>query len=129
MLLMHRTRLSCHEGLRHQCPCHNLSDCPPAVSRDSTSKPSSASLHRGGCEHCPHKHSTYRVAQHDLTSSREHAWLKSWKAQHCTSLSLEQLSSICHVTSFAAPVTDHKHKFSHPFHPHLPPFRRSHLCT
>ena len=28
----------CHIGLRHQCPYHNLSDCPPAVSWDSTSK-------------------------------------------------------------------------------------------
>ena len=28
----------------------------------------------------------YRVAQHDHISSGEHAWLKSWKAQDCTSL-------------------------------------------
>ena len=31
-------------------------------------------------------YSTYRVAQHDHISSREHAWLKSCKAQDCTSL-------------------------------------------
>ena len=39
----------------------------------------------GVCEQYTHKYSTYRVAQHDYISSREHAWLKSWKAQDCTS--------------------------------------------
>ena len=42
------------------------------------------------CEQYTHKYSTYRVAQHDHISSREHAWLKSWKAQDCTYL--------CHKT-------------------------------
>ena len=37
-------------------------------------------------EQYTHKYSTYRVAQIDHISSREHAWLKSWKAQDCTSL-------------------------------------------
>ena len=36
------------------------------------------------CEQYTHKNSTYRVAQHDHISSRENAWLKSWKAQDCT---------------------------------------------
>ena len=40
----------------------------------------------GGCEQYTHKYSMYRVAQHDHISSREHAWLKSCKAQECTSL-------------------------------------------
>ena len=40
----------------------------------------------GRCEQYTHKYSTYRVAQHDHISSREHAWLKSWQAQDCTSL-------------------------------------------
>ena len=49
----------------------------------------------------------------DHISSREHAWLKSCKAQDCTPLCPEkQLSSTCHASSFAAPDTDHKHKFS-----------------
>ena len=39
----------------------------------------------GGCEQYTHKYSTYRVALHDHISSREHAWLKSWEAQDCTS--------------------------------------------
>ena len=38
------------------------------------------------CEQYTDKYSTYRVAQHDDISSRELAWLKSWKAQDCTSL-------------------------------------------
>ena len=47
-----------------------------------------------GClEQYTHKHSTYRVAQHDHFSSRGHAWLKSCKAQDCTS-SCPQ--NICH---------------------------------
>ena len=37
-------------------------------------------------EHYTHKYITHRVAQHDRISSREHAWLKSWKAQDCTRL-------------------------------------------
>ena len=61
------------------------------------------------CEQYTHKYSTYRVAQHDRISSREHAWLK---LKDCTSLSIEQLSSTCHVSFFAAPDSDHKHKFS-----------------
>ena len=59
----------------------------------------------GGCEQYTHKYSTCRVAQHDHISSREHAWLKSCKAQDCTFCI--QLSSTCHVSSFAAPDTDH----------------------
>ena len=38
------------------------------------------------CGLCTHKCSTYRVAQHDHISSCEHACLKSWEAQDCTSL-------------------------------------------
>ena len=38
------------------------------------------------CEQYTDKYSTYRVARHDQNSSREHAWLKSWRAQDCTSL-------------------------------------------
>ena len=38
------------------------------------------------CEQYTHKYSTYRVAQQDHVSSREHAWLKSCKAQDCTSV-------------------------------------------
>ena len=33
------------------------------------------------CEQYTHKNSTYRFVQHDHISSREHAWLKSCKAQ------------------------------------------------
>ena len=40
----------------------------------------------GECEQYTHKYSTYRVAQHDHISSREHAWVKSLKAQDYTSL-------------------------------------------
>ena len=60
------------------------------------------------------RYSTYRVAQHEHISSREHAWLKSWKAQDCTSLCPKKhLSSTCCVSFLAAPDTDtdHKHKF------------------
>ena len=35
----------------------------------------------GRCEQYTHKYSTYRVAQHDHISSREHAWLESCEAQ------------------------------------------------
>ena len=45
-----------------------------------------ATPREGECEQYTHKYSTYRVAQHDHISSREHAWVKSWKAQDCTSL-------------------------------------------
>ena len=38
----------------------------------------------------------------------------------------KQLSSTCHVSFLAATDTDHKHKFSHRFHPLLLSFRRSH---
>ena len=55
---------------------------------------------------------TYRVAEHDHISSREHAWPKSCKAQDCTSLSPKQLSSTCHVPFLAAPDADHMHEFS-----------------
>ena len=48
------------------------------------------------CEQYTHKYSTYRVAQHDHISSREHAWLKSWKAQDCTSLCPETI--VIHVS-------------------------------
>ena len=48
-------------------------------------------------EQYTHKYSTYRVAQHDHISSREHAWLKSWKAQDCTSL--------CHIKTIVIHVS------------------------
>ena len=53
------------------------------------------------CEQYTHKYSTHRVAQHGHISSREHAWLKSWKAQDCT--------SSCHkwcFALFALPTSD-----------------------
>ena len=62
----------------------------------------------GECEQYTHKYSTYRVAQHDHISSREHAWLK---IKDCTSL-CPWNTSTCHVSFLAAPDTDHKHKFS-----------------
>ena len=65
---------------------------------------------RCGGEQYTHKCSTYRVAQHDHFSSREHAWLKS-SGLHIF-VSLKQLSSTCHVSFFSAPDTDHQHKFS-----------------
>ena len=54
------------------------------------------------CEQYTHKYSTYRVAQHDHISSREHAWPKSCKAQGCTSL---YPSNNCHprVMSYSSP--------------------------
>ena len=52
-----------------------------------------------------HSVSAYHTAQSDHTSSREHAWLKPWCAQN-------NLSSTRHVSFFAAPDTDHQHKFS-----------------
>ena len=70
------------------------------------------------CEQYTHKYSTYRVAQHDHSSSREHAWPRSSKAQELQGsglhifVSLKQMSSTCHVSFLAAPDTDHKHKFS-----------------
>ena len=80
------------------------------------------------CEQCTHKYITYRVAQHDHISSREHVWLKSWKAQGLhIFLSLKQLSSTCHVSFLAAPDTDHKHKFSLTYLTYL--FRQSHQHT
>ena len=45
--------------------------------------------------------------------AREHAWLKSCKAQDCTSLCpIKQMSSTCHVSFSVTPDTDHKHMFS-----------------
>ena len=42
-----------------------------------------------------------------------HAWLKSWKAQECSSLCPQKpVSSTCHVSFLAAPDNDHKHKLS-----------------
>ena len=77
------------------------------------------------CEKYTRKYSTYRVAQHDHTSSREHAWLKApgsrgerLRIAHlCV---LKQLSSPCHVSFLAAPDTDHKHKFSVTYPPIFP---------
>ena len=62
------------------------------------------------CEQYTHKYSTYRVAQHGHFSSREHAWLKSSRLH--IFVSLKQLSFTCRVSFFAAPDTDHQHKFS-----------------
>ena len=42
---------------------------------------------------------------------------------------LKHLSSTSHVSSFAAPDTDHQHKFSLTQFPLLLSFRRSHFCT
>ena len=49
-----------------------------------------------------HQYSTYRVAQHDHISSREHAWLKSWKAQDRTS-SCHQNNCLPRVMSHSLP--------------------------
>ena len=52
---------------------------------------------------------------YDHIASREHAWLKSWKAQDCTSsVSLKQLSFTCRVPFLAA------HTRTMILHPHLP---------
>ena len=55
----------------------------------------------GSCEQYTHKYSTYRVAQHDYISSREHAWLKSCKAQDCTSLCHQ---NNCHPRVMSRPL-------------------------
>ena len=71
---------------------------------------------RSLCEQYTHKYSTYRVAQRDHISSREHAWLKSWKAQDCTSLCPK---NNCHprVMPHSSPhltlTTKHKFSFTH----------------
>ena len=69
--------------------------------------------------------------QHNHISSREHAWLKSCKAEDCTSLCP---FNICHprVMSHSLAhrtLTTSTSSVSHPFHPLLLTFRRSHLCT
>ena len=69
-------------------------------------------IHSHKWEQYTHKYSTYRVAQHDHISSREHAWLESCKAQDCTSLCPK---NNCHprVMSHSLPhLTDHNHVFS-----------------
>ena len=78
----------------------------------------------GECEQYTHKYSTYRVAQHDHTSSREHAWLKIWKIKHCTNLCPKTI--VIHVLCL---IPDHKHKFSHPSSKLLLSFRQSHQHT
>ena len=68
----------------------------------------------GRCEQNTHSNSMYRCSlcvathtgQNGPISSREHVWLKI--ADLCVS---KQLSSTCHVSFFAAPDTDLKHKF------------------
>ena len=52
------------------------------------------------CEQYTHEYSTCRVAQHDHISSREHAWLQSWKAQDCMHifLSCVMSHSLPHLT-------------------------------
>ena len=74
------------------------------------------------CEQYTHKYSTYRVAQHDHTSSREHAWLESWKAQDCTSLCPETIVILVLCRTWHWPPAK---VLSHPFHPLLLPFRQS----
>ena len=67
----------------------------------------------GVCERYTHKYSTCRVAQHDynfITRIRVAQWLQS--SGLYIFVSLEQLSSTCHVSFFAAPDSDHQHKFS-----------------
>ena len=66
-----------------------------------------------------HKYSTYRVAQHDHFSSREHARLKGAQLRVARIGVLKQLSSTCHVSFLAALDTDHKHKFSLTYLTHL----------
>ena len=66
----------------------------------------------GGCEQYTH---TARTEQHDHTSAREHARLEAQELQSSglhIFVSLKQVSSTCHVSSFAAPDTGHQHKFS-----------------
>ena len=61
-------------------------------------------------------------------SSREHAWLKSCKAQDCTLL---RPRNNCHPRVMSRPLAvldiDHQHSFSHPFHPLLLSFTVSPL--
>ena len=66
----------------------------------------------GVCKQYTHKYSTYRVAQHDHISSREHAWLRLQSSGLHIFVSLKQLSSTCHVSFLATPDTGHRHKFS-----------------
>ena len=62
---------------------------------------------------CTHAHSASQHILNRLTTFH-HANPRgsNWKAQDCTSLCTKQLSSACHVSIFAAPDTDRKHKFS-----------------
>ena len=65
------------------------------------------------CEQYTHRYSTYRVAQHDhifITRTRVAQGLQSSELH--IFVTLKQVSSTCHVSSFAAPDTDHKHRFS-----------------
>ena len=65
------------------------------------------------CEQYTHKYSTYRVAQHDHISLREHALLMSCKAEDCASVCpLHNCHPRVMSQSFAAPDTSHQHKFS-----------------
>ena len=85
----------------------------------------------GRCGQYTHKHSTYRVAQHDHVSSREHAWLTSCKAQDCTPLCPH---NNCHPRVMSRPLpllalTTSTSSLSLPFHSLLLHFRRSHFCT
>ena len=68
----------------------------------------------GGCEKYTHKYSTYRVAQHDHISSREHAWLKSYKATSTSSL------SPISPTSLIFPAVSPAHTRSMILDPYLP---------
>ena len=78
------------------------------------------------CEQYTHKYSTYRVAQHDHNSSREHAWLKSCKAQDSTSLCRKKKSHprvMSHSLPHLTLTTSTSSQFSLSHIP-LPSFRR-----
>ena len=78
----------------------------------------------GECEQYTHKYSTWRVAQHDHISSRKHAWLKSCKAQDCTSM--RRKTSVIHVSCIIPCRTWHWPLAQVLSHLPLLSFRRSH---
>ena len=79
------------------------------------------------CEQYTHKNSTYRYVQHDHISSREHAWLKSCKAQDRTSLCRKTI--VIHVSCLIRCRTWHWPQAQVLSHSPLPSFRRPHQHT
>ena len=73
------------------------------------------------CEQYTHKYSTYKVAQHDHVSSREHAWLKGAKLGLHIFVSLKQLSSTCHVSFLALTTSTNSLSSTPPIFPTVSP--------